>query len=90
MADWLHQALSAGRILVKNSFEGYMDRFLQSKLDLILQEHHLVSLITQLRGKDSSKTRRLLQYINSFLLNMWSIRFSEIPASITAAMFVVY
>ncbi|XP_056283458.1 sorting nexin-14 isoform X2 [Pseudoliparis swirei] len=60
MADWLHQALSAGRILVKNSFEGYMDRFLQSKLDLILQEHHLVSLITQLRDSmfcESSEQR---------------------------------
>ncbi|TNN44780.1 Sorting nexin-14 [Liparis tanakae] len=49
MSDWLHQALCAGRILLKNSFEGYMERFLQSKLDLVLQEHQLVGLVTQLR-----------------------------------------
>ncbi|KAM9798302.1 sorting nexin-14-like [Neosynchiropus ocellatus] len=47
--DWLHHFLSAGRILFKKTFEGYMDRHMQSKLDQILQEHRLVSLITQLR-----------------------------------------
>ncbi|XP_068609792.1 sorting nexin-14-like [Brachionichthys hirsutus] len=47
--DWLHHLLAAGRILIKNTFEAYMDRYLQSKLDQVLQEHRLVSLITQLR-----------------------------------------
>lgn len=48
--DWLHHVLSAGRILFKNTFEAYMDQYMQSKLEQILQEHRLVSLITQLRG----------------------------------------
>ncbi|XP_059212141.1 sorting nexin-14-like isoform X2 [Centropristis striata] len=46
---WLHHCLSAGRILFKNSFEAFMDQFMQSKLETLLQEHHMVSLITQLR-----------------------------------------
>lgn len=49
MSDWLHHVLSAGRILLKNTFEAYMDQYMQSKLEQILQEHHMVSLITQLR-----------------------------------------
>lgn len=48
--DWLHHVLAAGRILFKNSLEAYMDRYLRSKLEAVLQEHRLVSLITQLRG----------------------------------------
>ncbi|KAK5903059.1 hypothetical protein CgunFtcFv8_006871 [Champsocephalus gunnari] len=48
-ADWLSHALAAGRILFKNTFEAYMDQYLQSKLEQILQEHNVVSLITQLR-----------------------------------------
>ncbi|KAK5879615.1 hypothetical protein CesoFtcFv8_022715 [Champsocephalus esox] len=48
-ADWLNHALAAGRILFKNTFEAYMDQYLQSKLEQILQEHNVVSLITQLR-----------------------------------------
>lgn len=48
--DWLHHILAAGRILFKNTFEAYMDQYMLSKLEQILQEHHLVSLITQLRG----------------------------------------
>ncbi|XP_033504819.1 sorting nexin-14-like isoform X3 [Epinephelus lanceolatus] len=47
--DWLHHCLAAGRILFKNTFEAYMDQYMQSKLEQILEEHHLVSLITQLR-----------------------------------------
>ncbi|XP_074541404.1 sorting nexin-14 isoform X1 [Halichoeres trimaculatus] len=47
--DWVHHVLSAGRILFKSTFETYMDQYMQSKLDQILQEHHTVSLITQLR-----------------------------------------
>ncbi|XP_045916852.1 sorting nexin-14-like isoform X2 [Micropterus dolomieu] len=47
--DWLHHILAAGRILFKNTFEAYMDQYMLSKLEQILQEHHLVSLITQLR-----------------------------------------
>uniref|UniRef100_UPI0037E92A67 sorting nexin-14 isoform X2 n=1 Tax=Semicossyphus pulcher TaxID=241346 RepID=UPI0037E92A67 len=48
-SDWLHHVLAAGRILFKNTFEAYMDQYMQSKLEQVLQEHHLVSLITQLR-----------------------------------------
>eukprot|EP00064_Thunnus_orientalis_P019886 superscaffoldBa00005184_g20017 len=47
--DWLHHVLAAGRILFKNTFEAYMDQYMQSKLEQILQEHRMVSLITQLR-----------------------------------------
>ncbi|MEQ2286954.1 Sorting nexin-14 [Ameca splendens] len=47
--DWLHHILAAGRILFKNTFEAYMDQYMQSKLEAILQEHRVVSLITQLR-----------------------------------------
>lgn len=50
MPDWLHHVLSAGRILFKKTLEAYMDQYLQYKLDQILQEHRLVSLITLLRG----------------------------------------
>lgn len=50
-ADWLHHGLAAVRILLKNTFEAYMDQFMQSKLEQILQENHMVSLITQLRGE---------------------------------------
>ncbi|KAK2855848.1 hypothetical protein Q5P01_004583 [Channa striata] len=49
MPDFLHHILSAGRILFKNTLEAYMDHYMQSKLEHILQEHRLVSLITQLR-----------------------------------------
>lgn len=47
--DWLHHILAAGRILFKSTFEAYMDQYMQSKLEQILQEHRMVSLITQLR-----------------------------------------
>ncbi|XP_053192894.1 LOW QUALITY PROTEIN: sorting nexin-14 [Scomber japonicus] len=49
MPDWLHHMLAAGRILLKNTFEAYMDQYMQSKLEQILQEHRMVSLITQFR-----------------------------------------
>ncbi|XP_040925532.1 sorting nexin-14-like isoform X2 [Betta splendens] len=49
MPDFLHHVLSAGRILLKNTFETYMDHYMQSKLQHVLQEHRMVSLITQLR-----------------------------------------
>ncbi|XP_041832470.1 sorting nexin-14-like isoform X2 [Melanotaenia boesemani] len=49
VSDWLHHFLAAGRILFKNTFEAYMDQYMQSKLEQILQEHRMVSLITQLR-----------------------------------------
>lgn len=48
---WLHHLLAAGRILVKNTFEAYMQQHMRSKLEQVLQEHRLVSLITQLRGE---------------------------------------
>uniref|UniRef100_A0A669BCW4 Sorting nexin 14 n=1 Tax=Oreochromis niloticus TaxID=8128 RepID=A0A669BCW4_ORENI len=49
MPDWLHHILCAGRILLKSTFEAYMDQYMQLKLEQILQEHRMVSLITQLR-----------------------------------------
>ncbi|TKS75307.1 Sorting nexin-14 [Collichthys lucidus] len=49
ISDWLHHVLAAGRIVLKSSFEAYMDQYMQLKLEQILQEHHMVSLITQLR-----------------------------------------
>ncbi|XP_076011106.1 sorting nexin-14-like isoform X2 [Genypterus blacodes] len=49
MPEWLHHVLAAGRILCKNTFEAYMDQYIQSKLEQILQEHCMVSLITLLR-----------------------------------------
>ncbi|KAM3603274.1 uncharacterized protein V6R79_019718 [Siganus canaliculatus] len=49
MSDWLHHFLSAGRILFRSTFEAYMDQYMQTKLEQILQEHRMVSLITQLR-----------------------------------------
>ncbi|XP_062323344.1 sorting nexin-14 isoform X2 [Osmerus eperlanus] len=49
MPEWLHHILSGARILFKNTFEAYMDQYMQKKLERVLQEHRLVSLITQLR-----------------------------------------
>uniref|UniRef100_A0A8C8D906 Sorting nexin 14 n=1 Tax=Oncorhynchus tshawytscha TaxID=74940 RepID=A0A8C8D906_ONCTS len=49
MPDWLHHILSGGRILLKNTFEAYMDSYIQHKLEMILQEHRVVSLVTMLR-----------------------------------------
>ncbi|XP_054617517.1 sorting nexin-14-like [Dunckerocampus dactyliophorus] len=63
MPLWLHHFLSAGRILLKNTFEAYMEQHMQSKLDEIMQEHRLVSLITQLRDAifcESSEERSSL------------------------------
>lgn len=39
-----------GRILFKNTLEAYTDYYLQYKLNQVVQEHRLVSLITLLRG----------------------------------------
>uniref|UniRef100_A0AAQ4RHR7 Sorting nexin 14 n=1 Tax=Gasterosteus aculeatus aculeatus TaxID=481459 RepID=A0AAQ4RHR7_GASAC len=47
--DWLHHLLMAGRILLKNTLEAYADHYLQKKLNQVVQEHRLVSLITLLR-----------------------------------------
>uniref|UniRef100_A0A8C5GLW3 Sorting nexin-14 n=1 Tax=Gouania willdenowi TaxID=441366 RepID=A0A8C5GLW3_GOUWI len=47
--DWLHHLLMGGRILFKNTLEAYTDYYLQYKLDNVVQEHRLVSLITLLR-----------------------------------------
>ncbi|XP_051909318.1 sorting nexin-14-like [Hippocampus zosterae] len=49
MPRWLDGLLSATRILLKNTFEAYVERRLRAKMDAVLQEHRLVSLITQLR-----------------------------------------
>ena len=50
MPDWLHHILSGGRILLKNTFEAYMDSYIQHKLEMILQEHRVGSRVTMLRG----------------------------------------
>ncbi|XP_068194834.1 sorting nexin-14-like isoform X4 [Antennarius striatus] len=47
--DWLHHLLMTGRILFKNTVEAYTDYYLQYKLNQVVQEHRLVSLITLLR-----------------------------------------
>ncbi|XP_046907015.1 sorting nexin-14-like isoform X2 [Hypomesus transpacificus] len=47
--DWLHHLLMGGKILFKNTLEAYTDHYLQLKLDQVVQEHRLVSLITLLR-----------------------------------------
>lgn len=39
-----------GRMLLKNTIEAYTDYYLQYKLNQVVQEHRLVSLITLLRG----------------------------------------
>ncbi|XP_077075759.1 sorting nexin-14 isoform X2 [Siphateles boraxobius] len=49
ISDWIHHLLSAGRILLKRTVEAYVEDYLQSKLDELMQEHRLVSLITLLR-----------------------------------------
>ncbi|XP_077366075.1 sorting nexin-14-like isoform X2 [Festucalex cinctus] len=49
MPRWLDHFLSAARIFLKNTFEAYMEQHMRGKMDAILQEHRLVSLITQLR-----------------------------------------
>uniref|UniRef100_A0A672ZBP2 Sorting nexin-14-like n=1 Tax=Sphaeramia orbicularis TaxID=375764 RepID=A0A672ZBP2_9TELE len=49
MPDFMHHFLAAGRILFKSTFEAYMDQYMTRKLEQNLQEHRLVSLITQLR-----------------------------------------
>ncbi|MEQ2191601.1 hypothetical protein XENOCAPTIV_030822, partial [Xenoophorus captivus] len=52
--DWLHHLLMGGRILFKNTLEAYTDYYLQHKLNQVVQEHRLVSLITLLREGDLS------------------------------------
>ncbi|KAL2098782.1 hypothetical protein ACEWY4_005262 [Coilia grayii] len=47
--DWLHHLLMGGRILFKNTLEAYTDHYLKNKLDKVMQEHRVVSLITLLR-----------------------------------------
>uniref|UniRef100_A0A673CV79 Sorting nexin-14 n=1 Tax=Sphaeramia orbicularis TaxID=375764 RepID=A0A673CV79_9TELE len=47
--DWLHHLLMGGRILFKNTLEAYTDYYLQYKLDQVVEEHRLISLITLLR-----------------------------------------
>uniref|UniRef100_A0A8C5QP18 Sorting nexin 14 n=1 Tax=Leptobrachium leishanense TaxID=445787 RepID=A0A8C5QP18_9ANUR len=47
--DWFHHLLMGGRILLKETLETLSDNYLQHKLDQIVQEHRLVSLITLLR-----------------------------------------
>ncbi|XP_041928771.1 sorting nexin-14-like isoform X1 [Alosa sapidissima] len=47
--DWLHHLLMGGRILLKNTLEAYTDYYLHRKLDQVMLEHRVVSLITLLR-----------------------------------------
>uniref|UniRef100_A0A674NN06 Sorting nexin-14 n=1 Tax=Takifugu rubripes TaxID=31033 RepID=A0A674NN06_TAKRU len=60
--DWLHHLLMTGRILFKNTLEAYTDHCLHYKLNQVVQEHRLVSLITLLRDNvfcESSPPRSL-------------------------------
>ncbi|XP_072122015.1 sorting nexin-14 isoform X1 [Mobula birostris] len=60
--DWLHHFLMGGRILLKNTLEAYANNYLQRKLDQLLQEHRVVSLITLLRDAvfcESTETRSM-------------------------------
>ncbi|XP_063040183.1 sorting nexin-14-like isoform X2 [Engraulis encrasicolus] len=47
--DWLHHLLMGGRILLKNTLEAYTDHYLKHKLEQVMLEHRVVSLITLLR-----------------------------------------
>ncbi|XP_049612143.1 sorting nexin-14 [Syngnathus scovelli] len=49
MPRWLDHLLSASRMVLKNTLEAYAEQRIRGKMDAILQEHRLVSLITQLR-----------------------------------------
>lgn len=86
---WLHHLLAAGRILVKSSFEAYMQQHLSSKLEQLLQEHRLVALITQLRGGRSTerpgKTRKTTADLKSSAQTPSSVRTTGTGASRTGA-----
>lgn len=64
MPDWLHHILSAGRILLKRTLEAYVEHYFHFKLEQIMQENRLVSLITLLRG--NSFIRNIPQYCTSY------------------------
>nr|XP_005160372.1 sorting nexin-14 isoform X1 [Danio rerio] len=49
MPDWLHHLLSGVRILLKRTLEAYVGHYFQYKLEQIMEEHRLVSLVTLLR-----------------------------------------
>uniref|UniRef100_A0A672K4J7 Sorting nexin-14-like n=1 Tax=Sinocyclocheilus grahami TaxID=75366 RepID=A0A672K4J7_SINGR len=49
MPDWLHHFLSGARILLKRTLEVYVGHYFQVKLEQLMQEHCLVSLITLFR-----------------------------------------
>lgn len=84
---WLHHLLAAGRILVKSSFEAYMQQHMSSKLEQFLQEHRLVALITQLRGERSTekpgKTRKTTADLKSSAQTPSSVRTMGTGASRT-------
>lgn len=69
--DWLHHFLMTGRILVKNTLEAYTDHYLRYKLNQVVQEHRLVSLITLLRG-----TKKMLGIKNSSQITTETIKSS--------------
>lgn len=56
--DWLHHLMMTGRILLKNTLEAYTDHYLHYKLNQVVQEHRLVSLITLLRGKTKNLRKK--------------------------------
>lgn len=59
--DWLHHLLMTGRILVKSTLEAYTDHYLRHKLNQVVQEHRLVSLITLLRGTHKKKNNQKIK-----------------------------
>ncbi|KAM9703716.1 LOW QUALITY PROTEIN: sorting nexin-14-like [Menidia menidia] len=46
---WLQQLLWAGRILLRGSFDAYMEQNMAARLQAVLQENRLLGLVTQLR-----------------------------------------
>lgn len=49
--DWVHHMLYTARMFVKQTFEEYVDWFIDLKVSQVTQEHRLVSLINLLRGE---------------------------------------
>lgn len=49
VSESVHHVLCALRIVAKRSFESYLHQLMTFRLERLLQEHRLVSLITQLR-----------------------------------------
>ncbi|KAL4225712.1 Sorting nexin-14 [Mactra antiquata] len=47
--DWVHHCLYTARMFIKSTLEGYMEWFIEMKLNQVTQEHRLVSFVHLLR-----------------------------------------